>query len=216
MSAFGERALLARRLLDAAREENGRAYLRLVTFTDGALKRRLRGAQAEGLLDRLFEDRVAGGHTFLDRALAFDRSVYLPDDLLVKEDRMSMAVSVEGRVPFLDNDLMAFAAALPASLQVRGRTTKVLLKRAAAGLLPEDIIHRPKHGFGVPISEWLRDGLAGMGRDLLLAPSARLRRLFDPETVSALWERHAQRRADFGPALWGLMMLELWHQEYVA
>ncbi len=215
-SAFGERALLARRLMDAAREENGRAYLRLVTSVDGALKKRIWRTGAEGLLDRLFEDRTAGSHTFLDRALAFDRGVYLPDDLLVKEDRMSMAVSVEGRVPFLDNDLMDFAAALPASLQVRGRTTKVLLKRAAAGLLPDDVIHRPKHGFGVPISEWLRGDLAGMGRDLLLGPSARRRSLLNADAVSDLWERHAQRRADFGPALWGLIMLELWHREYAA
>ena len=215
-SAFGERVLLARRLMEAAREQNGRAYLRLVTCLDGETKGRLSKARAGGLVERLFEDRASGHDAFLDRALAFDRAVYLPDDLLVKEDRMSMAVSVEGRVPFLDNDLMAFAAGLPSSLHAQGRTTKALLRRAAAGLLPDDIAHRPKHGFGVPISEWLRADLSDMGRDLLLSPSARLRGLLDADAISVLWDRHARGKADFGPALWGLMMLELWHREYAA
>lgn len=213
-SAFGERVLLARRLMEAAREQNGRAYLRLVTFLDGETKERL--WRASSLVSQVFEDRTSGHDAFLDRALAFDRAVYLPDDLLVKEDRMSMAVSVEGRVPFLDNDLMDLAAALPSSFQVQGQTTKALLRRAAAGLLPDDIIHRPKHGFGVPVSEWLRADLSEMGRDLLLSPSSRLRRLFDPDAVSALWDRHTHGKADLGPALWGLIMLELWHQEYAA
>jgi asparagine synthase (glutamine-hydrolysing) len=215
-SAFGERVLLARRLMDAACERDGRAYLRLVTFLDEGTKGKVWKVPSEGdgLVGRLFEDRAAGRHTFLDRALAFDRAVYLPDDLLVKEDRMSMAASVEGRVPFLDNDLVDFAVDLPSSLHARGRTTKPLLRRAAAGLLPDDILHRPKHGFGVPISEWLRGDLRGMGLDLLLSPSARLRGLLDADAVAGLWERHAQRRADLGPALWGLIMLELWCQEY--
>ena len=126
---------------------------------------------------------------------------------------MSMAVSVEGRVPFLDNDLMAFAAALSPSLKVQGRTTKALLKRAARGLLPDEVIDRPKHGFGVPISEWLRGDLAGLGRDLLRSLADR--RLFEADGISALWDRHRRGEADFGPALWGLMMFELWHREYV-
>jgi len=217
-SAFGERVLLTRRLMDAACERDGRAYLRLVTFLDEGAKEKVWKMRSEGsgLVERLFEDRAAGHDAFLDRALAFDRTVYLPDDLLVKEDRMSMAVSVEGRVPFLDNSLVGFVVGLPSSLHARGRVTKPLLRRAAAGLLPDDILHRPKHGFGVPISEWLRGDLRGMGRDLLLGPSARLRGLLDAGGVSALWERHAQRRADLGPALWGLIMLELWCQEYAA
>lgn len=217
-SAFGERVHLARRLMDAACERDGCAYLRLVTFLDEGTKEKVWRTRPErsGLVERLFEGRAAGQETFLGRALAFDRAVYLPDDLLVKEDRMSMAASVEGRVPFLDNDLVDFVVGLPSSLHARGRTTKPLLRRAAAGLLPDDILHRPKHGFGVPISEWLRDDLRGMGQELLLSPSARLRGLLDADVVADLWERHAQRRADLGPALWGLIMLELWCQEYAA
>jgi asparagine synthase (glutamine-hydrolysing) len=164
-------------------------------------------------VERLFADRTVGRETFLDRALAFDRAVYLPDDLLVKEDRMSMAVSVEGRVPFLDNELVGFADALPSSAKVRRGTSKALLKRAARGVLPDEVIDRPKHGFGVPISEWLRGDLAAAGRELLRSLTAR--NLLEVEAVPALWERHQRGEAELGPAIWGLMMLELWHREHV-
>ena len=98
----------------------------------------------------------------LDKLLRHDFNKYLPDDLLVKEDRMSMAFGLEARVPFLDNKLVEFALSIPSSLKVRGFTTKYLLKRSLEGMLPKDIIYRRKHGFAVPISEWIKTELKEM------------------------------------------------------
>ena len=97
--------------------------------------------------------------------------------------------------------------------RVWGGTTKALLKRAARGVLPDEVIDRPKHGFGVPISEWLRGELAGTGQELLRGLAGR--GILDTEVVPTLWEQHRRGEADLGPALWGLMMLELWHREHV-
>lgn len=137
---------------------------------------------------------------------------YLPDDLLIKADRMSMAASLEARSPFLDHVLVEFAATMPADLKLRGRTTKYILKRAVAGLLPPGVVDRPKHGFGVPIGKWFRTGLREYLSDMLLSKRAVERGLLRPAAVEALVQEHLSGQRDHGQSLWALLMLEAWAQ----
>ena len=149
----------------------------------------------------------------LDRGLFADVSVYLPGDLLVKADRMAMAHGLEGRSPFLDIELAAFAARLPARLKLRARTGKYLLRRAFADRLPPHIADQPKRGFGLPVAGWFRGPLREFARDLLT--SGRLvRDIVRPEVVNALLDAHESGRADHGKRIFALVMLELWLRRY--
>lgn len=139
---------------------------------------------------------------------------YLPDDLLVKTDRSSMAVSLETRAPFLDHWLVELAAAIPANLKLNGSVTKYILKRAARGLLPDSIIDRPKHGFGVPLGAWLRRDMRPV-REVLLDRKARERGLLNMTAVEKLIDDHTNRYRDHGQRLWGLLTLEWWHRLFI-
>lgn len=141
-------------------------------------------------------------------------TMYLPDDLLIKTDRSSMAVSLEARAPFLDHLLVERAAALPFNMKLRGRVTKYVLKQAARGLLPDDIIHRRKHGFGVPLGAWLRRDSAAV-RDVLLSPEARGRGFLHMPAVERLLAEHAAGKRDHGQRLWALLTLEWWHRLFI-
>jgi asparagine synthase (glutamine-hydrolysing) len=149
----------------------------------------------------------------LDRLQYIDTSLYLPADLLAKADRMSMAHSLEARVPFLDRRVVELGRRIPSRLRLRGVTTKHILRRAMAGRLPEPILRGGKKGFNVPMSAWLAGELRDFAHDLL-AP-ARLRRqgLLDPAAVGRLLEEHVSRRADRSHALWTLLVLSVWHDE---
>ena len=140
---------------------------------------------------------------------------YLPDDLLVKADRMSMAASLEARSPFLDHVLVEFAATMPASLKLRGGASKYILKRAFEGKLPREIIYRRKHGFGVPIGKWFRTTLREYLADTLLSARARERGLLQPEVVQGLVSEHLSGERDHGHVLWTLLMLEAWAQTFL-
>jgi asparagine synthase (glutamine-hydrolysing) len=150
----------------------------------------------------------------VDRALMSDTANYLPNDLLVKVDIASMAVSLEARSPFLDHHLMEFAASLPAHYKVRRFTTKHLLKRALKGLIPSENLNRGKMGFGVPLSHWFRSDLKRFLRENLLSNRSLARGYFNPAVVRRLIDDHAGARADYSHQLWTLLMLELWHQEF--
>jgi asparagine synthase (glutamine-hydrolysing) len=139
----------------------------------------------------------------------------LPEDLLVKVDIASMAHSLEARSPFLDHEFMEFAATIPSNLKVRGRTKKYILKRALADLLPKEILHRPKMGFGVPIDHWLRQELRELAYDTLLGPRGLGRGYFRCGTVQRLLDEHVGGKANWHYLLWTLLMLELWHRTYV-
>ncbi|MFL6193316.1 MAG: asparagine synthase (glutamine-hydrolyzing) [Thermoanaerobaculia bacterium] len=149
----------------------------------------------------------------LARALYLDLKTWLADDGLVKVDRMSMAHALEVRCPLLDHRVVELAARLPARLKLAGAETKVLLRRVARRRLPAEILERPKRGFAPPVSRWLREGLRDFSRDLLLAPDAFGRGLFDPRAVERLLDDHAARRLEAGWALWTLLMLEVWGRE---
>lgn len=139
---------------------------------------------------------------------------YLPDDLLIKADRCSMQASLEARAPFLDHQLAEYAATIPFNLKLKGATTKHILKEAARGLLPDEIIDRKKHGFGIPLGAWLRRDSAPV-RDLLLSRRARERGLLEMSVVERLISEHESGRRDHSRQLWALLTLEEWHRQFV-
>jgi asparagine synthase (glutamine-hydrolysing) len=157
----------------------------------------------------------ANGAGVVDASLLTDTMTYLPNDLLVKMDIASMAVSLEARSPFLDHHLVEFAASLPENLKLRGLKTKYLLKRVLKRLVPHENLTRRKMGFGVPIGSWFRGSLQPLLRETVLSDRALKRRLFKPEAVRALVEQHVTQRVDHSHRLWSLLMLELWFQRFI-
>jgi asparagine synthase (glutamine-hydrolysing) len=151
----------------------------------------------------------------LDSLLYIDSKTYLPGDILTKVDRMSMAVSLEARVPLLDHKLIEFVTRIPASMKLAGSETKHLFKRAIADLVPPEIINRPKQGFGVPIQQWINEQLRERIRDTLNDPRTLQRGYVTRSHVEVLLDEHARGRRDHAMALWSLLMLELWHRQYV-
>jgi len=157
----------------------------------------------------------ANGAGVVDASLLADTMTYLPNDLLVKVDIASMAVSLEARSPFLDHHVIEFAASLPEGLKLRRLTTKYLLKRALRGLVPRENLTRGKMGFGVPVGHWLRGPMQGFLREQLLSDRSARRGLLRPEAVRRLVELHARGERDLGNQLWTLLMLELWFQRFI-
>jgi len=150
----------------------------------------------------------------LARMQDVDLGIYLVDDLLVKTDRLSMAHSLELRVPFLDPKVAEFAFSLPRNLKVRGLGKKRLLRQALAPLLPREIVHGRKQGFSIPIAAWLRGPLEPFAREVL-APSAIARQgLLDPAAVTPILDRHCFGQEDLSRQIWGLMALTLWFDRY--
>ena len=146
----------------------------------------------------------------LARTLALNFETYLPDDLLVKADRCSMAHGLELRSPFLDRELMEYVAALPDRMKIRGRSLKHVLKEAFRDLLPAEIRTRGKMGFGVPLPIWFRTHWRPLVEDFLLADDARIRDWLEPGPVRGMAEAHFRREADYGHQLWALLTLEKW------
>ena len=146
----------------------------------------------------------------LTRLLDVNLKTYLLDDLLVKTDRCSMAHALEARSPFLDRALMEYVFALPDEMKLRGGTTKYLLRRAFADLVPSEILQRGKMGFGVPLQAWFSADLRDHLHDTLLAPDAKLRHYVNPRYVSQLYEEHLAAHEDHSARLWTLLTFELW------
>ena len=148
-----------------------------------------------------------------DAVVAMNRAdfgVYLPDDDLCKVDRMTMLHSLEGRVPLLDHKLAEFSLSLPMSLKMRGTTTKFLLKRALAGVLPPETLAQRKQGFAIPVDRWMREDLHAEARRLLLDPRAETAQFLRRDAVEGMLERHRTGRARLGHPLWLLLVLETW------
>ncbi|MCA9923437.1 MAG: asparagine synthase (glutamine-hydrolyzing), partial [Anaerolineales bacterium] len=142
-----------------------------------------------------------------------DVKTYLVDDILVKVDRMSMATSLEARVPLLDHRIVEFALNLPPHLKLNGDETKVILRRIMADRLPEAILKKPKEGFSIPLKHWLRNEMKPLLTDLLAPDVIRRRGYFEPETVTRWVSEHMTRQANHSHRLWALMVFELWHQQ---
>jgi len=151
----------------------------------------------------------------LDRMLDADLRLWLPDDLLMKMDKMSMAASVEARVPLLDHPLVEWAATLPDRCKLDGLHGKVLLKRLARTLVPREVVDRPKVGFTVPLAPWFRGPLRGLLADTLLSPTCLSRGYYDPVRLRAYVDDHVSGRRDRSRELWTLLTLELWHRMFI-
>jgi asparagine synthase (glutamine-hydrolysing) len=145
----------------------------------------------------------------------FDFATYLPEDILTKVDRMSMAHSIESRVPLLDNRVVDFAATLPADLKIKHGRKKHILKEAAATLLPSQILNRRKQGFAVPVGGWFRGDLRAFFSDVLLSQRARQRGYFNGRFVDRIVREHLTGRRDHTLRLWALVVFELWHRQYL-
>jgi asparagine synthase (glutamine-hydrolysing) len=155
------------------------------------------------------------GAELLARLQDVDLGTYLVDDLLVKTDRASMAHSLEARVPFLDPVVTNFALALPSRHKVRGLRKKVLLRRAAAPLVPPELLRRRKRGFSIPAAAWLRGELEPFARDTLSPDTLRRQGYFQPDVVTRLIGDHVAGREDLSRQLWGLLSFTLWHERHV-
>jgi asparagine synthase (glutamine-hydrolysing) len=151
----------------------------------------------------------------LDSLLYIDSKTYLPGDILTKVDRMSMAVSLEARVPLLDHKLIEFVTRIPASMKLAGIETKHLFKQAIGDLVPAEIVNRSKQGFGVPIQQWINQQLRERIRDTLNDPRTLQRGYVTRSHVALLLDEHERGRRDHAMALWSLLMLELWHRQYM-
>ncbi len=156
---------------------------------------------------------VEAQNGLLAAVLRWDQQTYL-QSLLNRMDKMSMAASLEGRVPFLDHRIVELAARMPSNVKLRGATTKYIVKRISERYLPEAIINRKKAGFAVPISQWLRPGGHLNGHlQRLLEPDAKCRDHFDWATVERLCKQHQEGSVDHGEILWGLLNLEIWFRQ---
>jgi asparagine synthase (glutamine-hydrolysing) len=158
----------------------------------------------------------AAARDSLSQMMYVDTRLWLPDDLLLVGDKMSMAESVEMRVPFLDRALVEFTESLPSSYKLRRGVRKLVEKEALSGLLPKEIVHRKERGFVTPVDRWLREGLYAPARELLLDPQGTCGSLMNPAYVGRILDDHRDGRADYTRQLFCLYSLELWSRRFVA
>jgi asparagine synthase (glutamine-hydrolysing) len=208
-----------RALLQAADQRPSRRYaFTIVYFTDDdkaagygdAMREHLAGAALD-----LIEPYFAEADSLVSGANWADIHTYLPDDLMVKVDVAGMAHGLESRSPLLDHVFMEWAAELPEQSKLAGGETKALFKSAMEPYLPNELLHRPKMGFGCPIDHWFRSGLRELAYDVLLSQSARQRNLFRPDYVRCLLDEHCALTHDHHTRLWALLMLELWFEMWI-
>jgi asparagine synthase (glutamine-hydrolysing) len=159
--------------------------------------------------------RKSEGLDALNRELYLDLSSYLVDDILVKVDRMSMATSLETRVPLLDHKIVEFAYSLPGNLKLKGFSTKWIFKKSMERLLPHPNIYRKKEGFSIPIKHWLRTELKDLLLDYLSAERIRRTGLFQFETIEKMIDLHLKQRENFSHQLWALLVFEIWRENYL-
>ena len=152
--------------------------------------------------------------TSLRRMLYFDQTSWLPDNLLERGDRMTMAASIESRVPFLDHELAGYVSSLPDSYRVKGLKTKWILREAGRSLIPGAILERKKVGFRVPVNEWFQGPLKGYLDDHLRSRDSKTRAYYDPQVLDRVLDDHIDGRQNHEKLLWALLNLEIWHRQY--
>ncbi|MBW2999234.1 asparagine synthase (glutamine-hydrolyzing) [Candidatus Woesearchaeota archaeon] len=207
--------------LAAAKMKPEDRYIYVMSYFDeGGLKKEISSEKLNSL--KANSNNVLMDHfnecnssSITNRMMYVDIKKYIPEDLMVKVDIASMANSLEGRSPYLDHNLMEFAATIPPSLKLKGMTTKYILKKALHPLLPEEIIHRRKQGFGMPIAEWFRNDLKELSYELLVGKEARQRGYFNYGKIKQMLDQHVSGKIDYCFKLWSLLWLELWHRIYV-
>jgi len=198
---------LSRVLGEASDESRYRALLSAWHTPSGLLASRAIGD------DRMSQVMQAGKLGLLDRMMLADQQIYLPDDLLAKVDRASMAVSLEARVPLLDHRLVEFSWRLPQSWKIRGGVGKWILRQSLYRRIPRALVERPKVGFTVPIGAWMRGDLRPWARDLLSQEAVAQHGLLDPVAVGAEWRRF-ERTGENEMGVWALVMLSAWCAEW--
>ena len=151
----------------------------------------------------------------LNRVLYLDMKLYMESDILVKSDRASMANSLEVRVPLLNRVLVDYATALPIEMKLHGFTRKYIFREAMRGKLPKEIIEREKHGFGMPISKWLRGDLRELAQDLFSKERIQRDGLFEYEYVNNLLNNHLAGTRDNRKPLWTLLVFQQWYDKYM-
>jgi asparagine synthase (glutamine-hydrolysing) len=147
------------------------------------------------------------------RMMVLDGLTYLPDDILVKVDRTSMAVSLETRAPFLDRDVIEFAWTLPMSMKLRNGKGKWLLRKLVDRHVPRALMERPKMGFGIPLDDWLRGPLREWAEALLAEDRLRREGFLDPRPIRAAWKRHVREETCCGYRLWSVLMFQAWLEQ---
>jgi asparagine synthase (glutamine-hydrolysing) len=160
--------------------------------------------------------KASDARAVVERMQYADINYYLAEDILTKVDRAAMAVSLETRAPFLDPRVAQFAASIPVEYKLQGKSGKVILKEAMKDLLPHDILHRPKKGFGIPIAEWLKGRLNSLMHDMLAEERLRSQGIFDPGYVQRLVREHETGAASHHKELWTLLVFQLWFESFLA
>jgi asparagine synthase (glutamine-hydrolysing) len=202
-SLWQERALLFQRFTSLPSDEPAEIQFNSI-FARNEIQELLQLESAVPPLEFEAESKSAAQNLML-----FDLEYYLPEDLLVKEDRCTMAFGLEARVPYLDRDLIEFMLPLPLKYKVSGGATKKLFRKVAARYLPESILKRPKHGFGSPAAEWLRGKLKSLAQETLFSSKA----LLNSRVVEQKFADHTTGKADHNRGLWAILMLELWYSQ---
>jgi asparagine synthase (glutamine-hydrolysing) len=177
------------------------------------LKRRIGGYDPSWITRHYY--RKADTDSHLSRILYTDLKTYLPGDILVKVDRMSMAHSLEVRAPILDHRVIEYAAAIPPDFKYNRGEKKYVLKRAFSRVLPGEVMYRKKMGFSVPLADWLRGELKRTVEKSLFGSSAALGYFFNLDEVRRIWNQHLSGRRNHAMVLWALLMFELWHEEFM-
>ena len=224
LPSISSRSLIgkAKRFVAAVSETRERRYAWWLMHFQPPLKAELctpdflRQAGGDDTTQLILDEYAASdARDFVDATLDVDVNRYLPDDLLVKVDIATMAHGLEARSPFLDHSFMEFAATLPANLKLHGRIKKYILKKAVSSQLPNEVIDRPKMGFGVPIDHWFRHELKEFASDVLLSRTSVERGYFHTTVVRRLLDEHAGGVRSWHYQLWNLVMLELWHRTFI-
>ena len=212
----------ARRLLGNLALDPAERYARYVQIFDGEQRNALYTDEftaalggSDALETIVAPWQAASGLDVRDIMLEVDSATYLPGDLIAKIDIATMAHALEARSPLLDHEVLELAAALPAELKIRGREKKWILRRAMRGWIPDEILDRPKQGFSVPVSDWLRDELSAWAREVLLDRGTLARGWFRERGVRDMLGRHAAGWDAEAPRIWSLLVLELWQREVV-
>jgi asparagine synthase (glutamine-hydrolysing) len=197
------------RLLNVRRPEE--AYRLLVSSWPNPRDIMLKGTEPPSLLENsAFMDSMPN---FVLWMMAMDQRTYLPDDILVKVDRAAMAVSLETRIPFLDPNLITWAAQLPLEANVREKTGKLMVRRLLEKFVPKHLFERPKQGFGIPLDAWLRGPLKSWGEDLLFGKSIETHSVLNSGVIRNYWTRHQTGLENLQSPLWTALMLEAWLTE---
>lgn len=220
---FRSKSARLKRLLQAAAQTRPQRYLQWISAFSSAQKddlytpgfRQKSGFPAVQPAEKWLLDNP---HlNIIDACLLTDTNTYLPDDLLAKVDITSMANSLEARSPFLDTPLMEWAAQLPPQFKLHKSTSKWILRKALSegGIVPRENMERPKMGFGVPIRHWFHDEMKESLFDTVLSERALARGYFEPNALKRIVDEHLSGASDHAYRLWALLMLELWHREFI-